>query len=277
MTNEVFARTWGERAGRAGGGVLAGADRARQARAPGLPVHRRGLLGHGVDAAAAGLRLLLRQAALRPARARGRRRRSAATCRPTAPTRSGCCASSRTTTSRAPPRRSRAAPARAAAVVDRRRCRARGCSTTASSTGTASTSRSSSPAGRTSRRTTTCARSTSGCCARSPTPACATATGACARRTGWPDNDSHRQLVAWCWERHARGRQPRRRARPGPRAPAVGRPRRPRLGADRPPQRRERFERDGDELAGEGLYVDARRPWASHFLTFAPAPRLAVR
>ena len=32
MTNEVFARTWGDRAGRAGGGVLAGAHRARQAR-----------------------------------------------------------------------------------------------------------------------------------------------------------------------------------------------------------------------------------------------------
>ena len=29
--------------------------------------------------------------------------------------------------------------------------------------------------------------------------------------TGWPDNDSHRQLVAWCWEAPPRGRQPRRR------------------------------------------------------------------
>ena len=56
MTNEVFARTWGERAGRrAASRVLAGADRRRQGGAPRPPVHGRGLLGHGVDAPAAGL------------------------------------------------------------------------------------------------------------------------------------------------------------------------------------------------------------------------------
>ncbi len=32
----------------------------------------------------------------------------------------------------------------------------------------------------------------------------------------------------------------------------------------------QRFERDGDELAGAGLYV-ALDPWASHFLSFAGA------
>ena len=50
--------------------VLDGRDPRREERAPRLPVHRRGLLGPRVGAAAAGLRLLLRQAALRPPRAR---------------------------------------------------------------------------------------------------------------------------------------------------------------------------------------------------------------
>ena len=71
-----------------------------------LVVHRRGLLGHGVRAPAAGLRLLLRQAALRPARARGRRVGARASAGGSARTRSGCCASSRTTTSRGRRRRS---------------------------------------------------------------------------------------------------------------------------------------------------------------------------
>ena len=73
MTNEVFSRTWGGEAGPGpGGGLLAAVDRARQAGAPGHALHRRGLLGHGVDAAAAGVRPLLRQAPLRPARIRAR-------------------------------------------------------------------------------------------------------------------------------------------------------------------------------------------------------------
>ena len=37
----------------------------------------------------------------------------------------------------------------------------------------------------------------------------------------------------------------------------------------------ERFERAGDALAEDGLYV-ALSGWASHFLTFAPARRLAM-
>jgi hypothetical protein len=86
--------------------------------------------------------------------------------------------------------------------------------------------------------------------------------------SGWPDNDSHRRLVAWCW------------ANGGARhlvvvnladTPAQGRVRLPwddlagrgwqladRLGG-------ERFERDGDELAREGLYVELAG-WGSHFL-----------
>ena len=89
--------------------------------------------------------------------------------------------------------------------------------------------------------------------------------------TGWPDNDSYRRLVAWCW------------AGAGSRhlvvvnlsdAPATARVRLPwaDLAArswtltDRLDGRR--FERSGDELAGEGLYVGLD-PWGFHFLALA--------
>ena len=54
-----------------GRAVLAGGRRARARSGPGLPAHGRGLLEPRVDAAAAGLRLRVRQAPLRPT-ARGR-------------------------------------------------------------------------------------------------------------------------------------------------------------------------------------------------------------
>jgi len=91
--------------------------------------------------------------------------------------------------------------------------------------------------------------------------------------SGWPDNDSHRRLVSWCW------------ATPASRhlvvvnlgdAPAEGRVHLPwddlagrawEL-ADRLDGRA--FERAGDELAGEGLYVGLD-PWASYFLRVSPA------
>ena len=58
--------------GHAGAAVLAGGDRARAGASPGLLLHGRGLLGPRMDAAAAGLRLRVRQAAVRPT-ARGSR------------------------------------------------------------------------------------------------------------------------------------------------------------------------------------------------------------
>ncbi|MFZ0089839.1 MAG: alpha-amylase family glycosyl hydrolase [Solirubrobacteraceae bacterium] len=89
--------------------------------------------------------------------------------------------------------------------------------------------------------------------------------------TGWPDNDSSRQLVAWCW------------STPDSRHlvvvnlaadPAQARVRLPweDLGGrewtltDRLDGRR--YARGGDELAGEGLYV-ALDPWEAYFLACA--------
>ena len=56
MTNEVFARTWGERAGAAPeADFWPTADRPLQTGASRFPVHGRGVLGHGVDPATAGV------------------------------------------------------------------------------------------------------------------------------------------------------------------------------------------------------------------------------
>jgi hypothetical protein len=91
---------------------------------------------------------------------------------------------------------------------------------------------------------------------------------------GWPDNDTARQLVAWCW------------ATPSSRhlvvvnlseSPAQARVRLPWADltdrswglVDRLAD--VRFERAGDELAADGLYVGLDG-WAYHFLAFSPVP-----
>jgi hypothetical protein len=92
-----------------------------------------------------------------------------------------------------------------------------------------------------------------------------------ARCDGWPDNDSYRRLVGWCWQ------SPRARNLVVVNlssAPAQARVQLPwdDLGGkpwtltDRLDGHR--FDRAGDELAADGLYV-ALDPWASHFLAFA--------
>jgi hypothetical protein len=86
---------------------------------------------------------------------------------------------------------------------------------------------------------------------------------------GWPDNPSHEHLVAWCWASDA-GRELVVVNLSGARAD--GRVRLPWTDlagrawelTDRLDGRR--FERDGDELAADGLYVGLE-PWGSHFLT----------
>jgi hypothetical protein len=90
--------------------------------------------------------------------------------------------------------------------------------------------------------------------------------------SGWPDNASYRQLVAWCWANET-GRHVVVVNLAD--APAQARVQLPwedlagrswtltdRLG----PQT---FERDGNELAGPGLYVDLA-PWGSHLLALGP-------
>src|SRR4051812_22971923 len=91
--------------------------------------------------------------------------------------------------------------------------------------------------------------------------------------TGWPDNTTHRQLVAWCWSstrgRHlvvvnlsdapaqARVQLPWGDALRGRSWSLVDR-----LGDD------QTFDRAGDDLADAGLYVGLDG-WASHFLSFS--------
>ncbi len=88
---------------------------------------------------------------------------------------------------------------------------------------------------------------------------------------GWPDNDSYRRLVSWCWS-SSESRQLVVVNLSD--APAQARVRLP--WGDLPGRTWEltdrldgqQFQRAGDELAAEGLYV-ALDPWASHFLSFA--------
>ena len=96
--------------------------------------------------------------------------------------------------------------------------------------------------------------------------------------TGWPDNDTHRRLAAWCWTTPAArhlvvvnlGHDPAQAHVPLPWEDLADRhwDLADRLAG-------ERFARAGDTLAGEGLYV-ALDGWESHFLTLTPAQSLAV-
>ena len=92
--------------------------------------------------------------------------------------------------------------------------------------------------------------------------------------TGWPDNDSYHRLVSWCWS------TPRSRhlvvvnlsdaaAQARVHLPWTDVAGRPWEFVDH--LSTQTFSRDGDELAGEGLYV-ALEPWASYFLALAPHP-----
>ena len=89
--------------------------------------------------------------------------------------------------------------------------------------------------------------------------------------TGWPDNDSHRQLVAWCWSSPQSRNLVVVNLFDGPAQALIRLPWADLAGrswklADRLDNRS--FERDGGELAADGLYV-ALEPWAAHFLAFS--------
>ena len=87
---------------------------------------------------------------------------------------------------------------------------------------------------------------------------------------GWPDNDSRRQLVAWCWSSAGSRHLVVVNLADAPAQAQVSLPWDDLAGpawelTDRLDGRR--FEREGDGLARDGLYV-ALDPWASHFLAF---------
>ena len=270
MTNEVFARTWGVRAGSAPAEEYWPALIARvKAGAPRPAVHRRGLLGHGVDAPAARIRPLLRQASLRPPGARpgriGTRSPPSRRRLPGAP---------------APVRREprRAARRRHVRSLAGARGRRRGVDVA----GRAALPR------RPARGNRTHIPVFLGRGPDEPTDSdlhafyarllravaesgLRTGEWRLCERSGWPDDDSYRRLVAWCW------------SNPGSRhlvvvnlsdAPATARVHLPWTDlagrswtlADR--LAGQRFERAGDELDDQGLYVGLN-PWASHFLAFA--------
>jgi Alpha amylase, catalytic domain len=89
---------------------------------------------------------------------------------------------------------------------------------------------------------------------------------------GWPDNDSARRLVAWCWSTEGSRHLVVVNLSDGP---AQARVRLPWTDlAERTWRLEDRlvstgFERDGDELADDGLYV-ALGGWGHHFLAFTP-------
>jgi hypothetical protein len=89
--------------------------------------------------------------------------------------------------------------------------------------------------------------------------------------TGWPDNDSNRNLVAWCWAtadaRHlvVVNLSPAQ-AQAQIRLPWTDLAGRDWALTDRLDGRR--FERPGDAMSADGLYVGLD-PWGSHFLAFA--------
>ena len=271
---DVFERTWGAARRRSfWPEAIAASPRAR----PGLPLHGRGLLGPGVDAAAAGLRLHLRQAALRPP-ARGPRAPGArAPLAPGSTTRTSSPASSRTTTSRAPPRPSRRActrrrrssrscrpglrffhqgqfegrtEAHLAAPGPRAGGARRRAAAASSTTRLLAVLR---RAGR-ARRRLAAARVRAGL-GRQLDRATASSPG---RGSG---GDGRRLLVAvnyaptqgQCYVRLA-GRRARGRDRPA-----------------RGPDGRHEYERDGDELAARGLYLDMPA-WGYHVFEIVTAP-----
>ena len=89
--------------------------------------------------------------------------------------------------------------------------------------------------------------------------------------TGWPDNDSHRQLVAWCWTTGASRHLIVVNLSGAPAQAQVHMPWGDLGGrgwelTDRLDGRT--FPRDGDQMALDGLYVGVD-PWGTHFLAFA--------
>jgi len=89
--------------------------------------------------------------------------------------------------------------------------------------------------------------------------------------TGWPDNDAYRRLVAWCWSSGGSRNLVAVNLSDAPAQAMVHLPWDDLGGrswelTDRIDRRR--FERLGDQMAAEGLYVGLD-PWAFHLLALA--------
>ena len=208
MMNDVFERTWGERAGPRPADdywpTVIAADQGAPSRTSSSRPRRTGISSGRSSSRAS-------TSATTSASTTGSCTRTPSRCTATSAatsaTRTGSSASSRTTTSRARPPRSRPAKARAAAVTtldpDRRAARARGAARGADACACPSSSR----GGPTSRadddlRGVLRAR----CSARSRDPVFRTGDWQLGERRGWEGNDTWRNLVAWGW----RGDGPRK-------------------------------------------------------------------
>ena len=91
---------------------------------------------------------------------------------------------------------------------------------------------------------------------------------------GWPDNDSYRTLAAWCWSTRDSRHLVVVNLSSGDAQARVHIPWDDLSGQDWRLEDRlngQEFERGGDELATAGLYVSLR-PWAAHFLAFSDHP-----
>jgi hypothetical protein len=92
--------------------------------------------------------------------------------------------------------------------------------------------------------------------------------------SGWPDNDSATRLVAWCWSTERSRHLVVVNLSDRPAQARVGLPWADLAGVTWRLEDRlapELFERAGDELAGDGLYV-ALDGWGHYFLTCSPEP-----
>jgi hypothetical protein len=90
--------------------------------------------------------------------------------------------------------------------------------------------------------------------------------------SGWPDNRSWRSLIAWCWSSNGGRHLLAVNYAPAPAEGRVHLPWSDLAGRDWELSDRlsgARFSRSGDEMAGEGLYVGLQ-PWGFHFLALAP-------
>jgi hypothetical protein len=90
--------------------------------------------------------------------------------------------------------------------------------------------------------------------------------------SGWPEDESYRQLVAWCWSNGVGRHVVVVNLADAPAHARVGLPWQDLIGRSwtmGDQLSHQTFDRDGDELAGEGLYVGLDA-WGSHLLRVVP-------